>query len=88
MWKEALGDEYESPSQCYTANMQPHTNESVATRSTAISGRQLQFDSPAESDAEENIQMLADFINRGKQDNNDHAHYADLPNTAPAESGL
>lgn len=92
LWKEALGDEYESPSQCYNANMQnetAHTSETVvATRSTAHTGRQLHFDSPAETEADQNIKMLADFINKGKRNSNDHAQYVDLPNTAPPESGL
>lgn len=88
MWKSALGDEYESPSQCYAANMQQNVtiaNDSIATRP---SGRHLNFDTPAESEADDNVRMLADFINKGKQGNSETVPYVDLPNTAPPESGL
>lgn len=59
------------------------TNETVTSRP-----RTLHFDSPAEDEADENIQMLADFINKGKRSSSDHAQYVDLPNTAPPDSGL
>lgn len=87
-WKSALGDDYESPSQCYAAIMQKNVtnaNDSIVSRP---SGRQLNFESQAETEADANIQMLADFINKGKQVNTETVPYADLPNTAPPESGL
>lgn len=44
---------------------------------------------PGETEADNNIQALADFIEQGKQGNNEPTHYVDLPNTAPlVESGL
>lgn len=88
LWKAALGDEYESPSQYYSVNMQPtvsHINDTVAPRPT---GRALTYEQPGETEADKNIQALADFIKQGKKGNNEPAHYADLPNTAPFESGL
>lgn len=93
LWKEALGDEYESPSQCYNVNMQqagpapvsvPNLNDSIAPRA---SGRQLHYDSPEEPEADENIQMLADLIKKNKENNTEHVQYVELPNTAPPESG-
>lgn len=91
MWKEALGDEYESPSQCYNSNMErdvSHVNESVVARHT---GRVLTFEEPGTSgdtEADKHIQALADLISKGKQDNDRQQHqYADVPNTAPHESG-
>lgn len=92
MWKEALGDEYESPSQCYRANLQPEATNAMAHKTDNAYGRpaprQLEYELPAETEADENIQMLADFINKGKRDNNEFVQYVDLPNTAPLESGL
>lgn len=59
-------------------------NETVATRST---GRKLQYDPPAETEPDENIQALADFINKNKEHNNEPDHYADVPNSMPPDSG-
>lgn len=87
-WKSALGDEYESPSQCYTTNVQknvaPSANDSIASRP---SGKHLNFESQAETEADDNIRMLADFIKQGKQGNSETVSYVDLPNTAPPDSG-
>lgn len=92
MWKEALGDEYESPSQCYNSNIEQdasHVNDSVVSRQT---GRVLNFEEPATSEdteADKHIQALADLISKGKQDNDrQQQQYADVPNTAPHESGM
>lgn len=89
LWKEALGDEYESPSQFYNANIQKNAVTPVGVDGTASrpSGRQLQFEQPDETEPDENIQMLADFIKKGKRTNEEPDHYMDLPNTAPPESG-
>lgn len=86
MWKEALGDEYESPSQCYTMNMQHDTrvNDSVVSR--PIHGRTLQYDPPVETETDAHIQALADLCNK-KQDNHEPEQYVDYPNTMPADSG-
>lgn len=91
LWKEALGDEYESPSQCYNSNMQQdvsHVNDSVVSRPT---GRVLSYDQPntsGDTEVDANIKALADFINKGKEGNDrQQHHYIDLPNTAPLESG-
>ncbi|XP_055297166.1 DNA topoisomerase 2-binding protein 1-A [Sitodiplosis mosellana] len=92
LWKEALGDEYESPSQCYNSNIQPdvsHVNDSVVSRPT---GRVLNYDQPGtsgETEADEHIQALADFISKGKQGNDQQQQqYADVPNTATFESEM
>lgn len=83
-----MGDEYESPSQCYTANMQKNVtsaNDSIASRP---SGRHLNFESQTETEVDDNIRKLAEFINKGKQGNSETVPYIDLPNTAQTESGL
>lgn len=67
-WKNALGDEYESPSQSYNTTI--YTQASDATQAPEPStSRKLTFDnSAAETDADKNIQKLADLIkNRGKE---------------------
>lgn len=91
MWKEALGDEYESPSQCYNSNMEhdvSKVNETVTSRHT---GRVLHFEEPGaleDTEADKHIQALTDLISKGKQDNDrQQQQYADVPNTAPHESG-
>lgn len=87
-----MGDEYESPSQCYRANLQPEPPNVLPDKNDNAFGRpaprQLEYESPAETEADENIQMLADFISKGKRENNECVQYADLPNTAPLESGV
>lgn len=87
-----MGDEYESPSQCYNSNTHQdvsHVNDSVVSRPT---GRALTYEQPAESgdtEVDANIQALADFITKSKQGNDRQQHqYVDLPNTAPHESGM
>lgn len=84
-----MGDDYESPSQYYGLNIQRNTVTPavVDASSSRPSGRQLNYEPPDETEADENIKMLADFIKKGKQDNNEPNHYVDLPNTAPPESG-
>lgn len=65
-----------------------NANDSVASRP---SGRQLHYDTTAETEADgaEAIQILEDMINKGKQANNSETiPYVDLPNTAPPDSGL
>lgn len=66
-------------------NVVPNANDSIASRP---SGRHLNFESQAETEADDNIRMLADFIKQGKQGNSETVPYVDLPNTAPPESGL
>lgn len=87
-WKSALGDDYESPSHCYTVSMQQNVTDVSDSITSRPSGRQLNFESAAESEADDNIRMLADFINKGKQENSETVPYVDLPNTAPPDSGL
>lgn len=66
-------------------NAAPSANDSIASRP---SGRHLNFESQAETEADDNIRMLADFIKQGKQGkNSETVSYVDLPNTALAESG-
>lgn len=68
-------------------NIQSDTrvNDTAATgRST---GRKLQYDTPVEAEADANIQALADFIKKNKQQNNEPDHYTDIPNSMPADSG-
>lgn len=57
-WKEALGDQYESPSQCYTANTQALQTTCMDTSTVA--------DTPARADPEHdtNMQKLTALINR------------------------
>lgn len=61
-----------------------NANTSIASRP---SGRHLSFESPTESEADDNIRMLAEFIHKGKQGNSETVPYIDLPNTAQTESG-
>lgn len=85
-----MGDEYESPSQYYGLNIQRSTVNPVTAVDAGPSrpsGRQLNYEPPDETEADENIKMLADFIKKGKRNNNEPDHYVDLPNTAPPESG-
>lgn len=58
---------------------------SAVNDSIRPTGRHLEFDPPDESEADRNIQKLADFIKNRNQD--DDASYDALPNTVPPESG-
>lgn len=85
-WKDALGDEYESPSACYNANTQvTQVNDtSIASHAT---GRQLTFESPNEAEADRNLQKLNEFINNRQTTDNDQMHNVVLPETGATESG-
>lgn len=74
-----LGDEY----------TQNTGKIAVATRSMDHTERQLHGDSPAEMEADQNIQMLVDFINNGKRNSNVHAQYVeDLPPETPHSESM
>lgn len=88
-WKNALGDDYESPSQCMSANTQatiantPAFTQVNSTINATMPGRQLVFDTQAANAnlvADANIQKLDDFIkNREKAANIPER----IPDTAP-----
>lgn len=71
-----MGDEYESPSE--------YSNESCSNE------LEFSYHSSQGTDADKAIKDLADFIKRGKRDNNkfELEHHVDLPETAALqESG-
>lgn len=77
-WKEALGDGYESPSQCYTQGTQAQVDATMPS-----SSRQLIYDtSPAQKDLEAdiNIRKFNEFIKN--RDNAADVQEA-IPGTAP-----
>lgn len=65
-----------------------HVDDSMVARPT---GRVLTFEepgAPGDTEADEHIQALADFISKGKQANDrQQQQYDDVPNTIPHESG-
>lgn len=83
-----MGDDYESPSQCYAGNTQDVSAINDSIRPTT-SGRQLNYDLEPEANTEvdRNIQKLQDFIKNRNPDENDYASNEPLPHTEPPESG-
>lgn len=88
-WKAALGDDYESPSQCVSANTQATTGNTPAftqvnsTINATVPGRKLMFDTQAANanlEADANIQKLDDFI---KNRENAANIPEQIPDTAP-----
>lgn len=60
-----------------------HAND-IVTRPT---GRVLTYEQHGDTEADANIQALADLIKRNREENNEQIPFIDLPNTAPPESG-
>lgn len=80
-----LGDDYESPSQCYAGNTQ---DVSAINDSIRPSGRQLNYEEPeTNTEVDRNIQKLQDFIKNRNPTENDYASNEPLPHTEPPESG-
>lgn len=84
-----MGDDYESPSQCYAGNTQDVSAINDSIRPTT-SGRQLNYDEEPEvnTEVDRNIQKLQDFIKNRNPDENDYASNEPLPHTEPPESGM
>lgn len=81
-----MGDDYESPSQCYAGNTQDVSAINDSIRPTT-SGRKLNYDEPeANTEVDRNIQKLKDFIKNRNPGENDYASNEPLPLTEPPES--
>lgn len=86
-WKNALGDEYESPSACYNTNTQDVTQVNDTSFASHATGRQLTFEPPNEDEADRNLQKLNEFINNRQTTDNDQMHNVVLPQIGVTESG-
>lgn len=66
-WQNALGDEYESPTQCFNTTISTQVTDTQAPDPST--SRRLNFENlTTETDADKKIQELADLIkNRGKE---------------------
>lgn len=84
-WKDALGDEYESPSQCYTANTQKFTQ--INETGASLAPRTLTFEGNDESEADRNLKKLDDFIKNRKAEENHPVQNKLLPDTELPDSG-
>lgn len=93
-WKNVLGDQYESPSQCYEASSTQEIPCTQLNDSIRPTGRQLNYEpeggpnAPDESEADRNIQKLADFIKNRKDVDDDYGNHVALPNTVPTDTGI
>lgn len=82
-----MGEDYESPSQCYAGNTQDvsQINESIRLVSH---GRKLNYEASDDTEADRNIKKLADFIKNRNQEEIAYEQNLALPNTIPPESGM
>lgn len=83
-WKNALGDRYESPSQCYNENTQ-----FFKFCDPKMQKRSLDQSIAEDFEVDENIKKLSDFIkNRPAPSHDDDEQMNILPETAPTMTDM